>query len=213
MPRLIGNVLSMAAYWIGASGDSARARSLFDESAALLRACSDRWRLALLQSQRSEWLFAEGDPAAALAAVREADGIYRERGEDSRMGNIVLNTAAYLLALGRPGDAWAAAREGLDLALRTDNAFYVAIAVGHLAQVGAESSEPVRAARLLGYADALYLTIAGAREPTEQRGYDRALERIRDAWPQSRVSALMAEGAAMEQDIAVAEAMAIPQPP
>ena len=66
---------------------------------------------------------------------------------------------------------------------------------------------------MLGYCDAVYLKLGNVREPTEQQSYDRTLELIHDALPEERMSALTAEGAAMEQDAAVIEAMAIPQPP
>ena len=65
---------------------------------------------------------------------------------------------------------------------------------------------------MLGNADAAYRETGSAREPTEQRGYDRALELIRATLPEDRIVALLAEGAAMGADAAAAEAMAIPQP-
>lgn len=212
-PRLIGWVLSRAAYWIGAAGDRARAHVLFAEAAALLRACNDPWRLATLQWSRAEFFYGDSDHAAALACAREAETILRERGAEGDLSIVLLNAAAYLLALGRLEEAWAAARESLELALRTDVALYVAVAIGHLAHLTAETGDPARAARLLGYADAVYKRNGNAREPTEQRGYDRAVELIRAALPEERLRALMAEGAPMDQEAAAAEAMAIPQPP
>jgi predicted ATPase/class 3 adenylate cyclase len=211
-PRLIGWVLSRAAYWIGAAGDRTRARALFDEAADLLRACDDRWRLATLQWNRAEFLFGDGDDAGALACAREAESILRERGAEGDLSIVLLNAAAYLLALARLSDAWIAARESLELALRTDVGLYVAVAVGHLAHIAAETGDPQRAAKLLGYADAVYRNNGNAREPTERRGYDRALALVLAALPEERVALLMFEGAAMEQDTAVAEAMAILQP-
>jgi hypothetical protein len=212
-PRLIGWVLSMAAYWIGAAGDRARARTLFDEAAALLRACNDPWQLARLQLHRAEFLFAEDDLVGALESVCESEAIFRERGADSGLSISVLNAAAYLLALARLDQGWASAREGLELSLRLDNSMSGAWAIGHLAQLAAETGDWARATRLLGHADAAYRETGSAREPTEQRGYDRALELIRATLPEDRIRALMAEGAAMEQAAAAAEAMAVPQPP
>jgi predicted ATPase/class 3 adenylate cyclase len=212
-PRLIGWVLSRAAYWIGAAGDKARARALFDEAATLLRSCDDRWRLATLQWSRAEFLFGDGDHAGALECAREAEMILRERGAEGDLSIVLLNSAAYLLALGQFDDAWVAARESLKLALRTDVELYVAVAIGHIANLAAETGDRERAARLLGYADAVYERNGNAREPTEKRGYDRALEIIRATLSEDRVRALMAEGAAMEQEAAVSEAMAFPRPP
>jgi len=212
-PRLIGWALSRAAYWIGAAGDQERARTLFDEAASLLRACDDRWRLATLQWSRAEFLFGHGDDAGALVCARESEAILRERGAEGDLSIVLLNAAAYLLALRRLDEAWAAARESLELAMSTDVALYVAVAIGHLAHLAVETGDPVRATRLLGYADAVYRRNGNEREPTERRGYDRALELIRATLPEDRILTLIAEGSAMEQDAAFAEAMAIPKPP
>ena len=213
-PRLIGWALKEAAYWICAAGDRARARALFDEAAVLLRTCKDRWQLASLQANKAELLCAEGDFVGALTCAREAEVIYRERGAASDLSGALVNAAAYLLALMRLDEAWTAARQSLELAMRADSYFGVAkLSIGHLGHVAAETGDSVRAALLLGYTDAALGESGNVREPTEQRGYDRALELIRATLAEDRIRALMAEGAAMEQDAAVAEAMAIPQPP
>lgn len=212
-PRLIGWVLSIAAYWVGASGDQGRAARLFDEAATLLRACNDRRALARLQSHHAEFLFASGDNERALACVREAERIYRERDDDADASGALLNAAAYLLACGRLGDAYDAAREGLRLVLRSfDDDYWVAIAIGHLAHLSAELGDLGRAARLLGYVDAVYRRVGSAREYTEARGYERTLELMRAKLPADQILALFAEGAQMEQDGAVDEAMAIAPP-
>jgi predicted ATPase/class 3 adenylate cyclase len=213
VPRLIAWVLSRAAYWIGAAGDRARARTLFDEAATLLRACDDRWRLAALQWSRAEFLYGDGDHTGALTCAREAEAILRERGAEGDLSIVLLNAAAYLLALGRLTEAWTAARESLDLALRTDVSLYVAVAIGHMAHLAAETGDPAQAATLLGYVDAVYAKNGNVREPTERRGYERGLELIRAAVPEERIRALVAEGAALDQDAAAAAAMAVPQPP
>jgi len=211
-PRLLGWVLTMAAYWIGAAGNRDGARALFDEAAALLRACDDSWQLARLQLHRAEFLFAQDDLAGALDGVREAEVIFRARNADSGLCVSVLNATAYMLALGRLDDGWAFAREGLELSRRLDNEMSGAWAIGHLSHVAAETGDVVQAARLLGYVDEAYRKTGSAREPTEQRGYERALTVIREALPEERFEALLAEGATLDQAAAAAEALVIPQP-
>jgi predicted ATPase len=211
-PRLVGYVLSLAAYWTGAAGDRERARAFFDEAATLLRAIDDPGRLAILLANRAEFLFAENDLAGALESAHESEAILRERGAEFNLSLVRQNAAAYYLASARFDEAWSAARESLELALRADDTQRAAVAIGHLAHLAAETSHPEQATRLLGYADASDRRSGSAREPTEQRGYDRALELIRAALPEDRIRALLAEGAAMGADAAAAEAMAIPQP-
>jgi predicted ATPase/class 3 adenylate cyclase len=210
-PRLIGWALTQAAYFMCAAGDRGRARALFDEAAVSLRRCNDLWQLASLQANKAELLFAEGDLEGALECAREAEVVYRERGAAGDLSAALLNAAAYLLALTRLDEAWTAARESLELALREDSAL-AALSLGHLAHIAAGTGNPVPAARLFGYVDAAFAKSGNVREPTEQQGYDRALELIRATLPEDRIRALMTEGAAMERAAAVAEAMAIPQP-
>lgn len=211
-PRLLGWVLNMAAYWFGVAGDSVGARALFDEADAVLRPCADPWQLARLRLHRAEFLFSEGDFEGALADVRHALAIFRERNADSGVYISVLNAAAYLIALGRLDEAWLSAREGLEASLRLESSMSAALAIGHLARLAAETGDPERATKLLGYADAAYRETGSTRAPTEQTGYDRTIELIRAILPEDRIRELMAEGAALDLSIIAAEAMAIPQP-
>lgn len=210
--RLTGWLLNMAAYWAGAAGDSARARSFFDEAAAILRDCDDQLQLARLQLHRAEFLFSLGDSVDALKQIHEAEAVFRARRADTGLCISLGNAAAYLLALHRFGEAWESAREALDLALRADNAMSGAFAIGHLAEVSAETGDVERAARLLGHVNEAYKETGSAREPTEQRGYDRTMQLVRAALEDDRISALLSEGAAMPREMAAVEAMSIPQP-
>lgn len=210
-PRLLGWILSQAAYWSGANGDRVRARAQFDEAADLLRACSALHPLAVLQANRAEFLFAEDDIEGALDGARESETILRERGEKLNVALVLQNKAAYLLALGRFDDAAAAARESLMLARSDGEKHRMAVAIGHLAQLEAEIGDPHKAARLIGYVDEEYRKTSSAREQTERRGYSRAIELIRQALPEDQMLALMREGAVMQIDTAVAEALATTQ--
>jgi len=212
-PRLIGWVLTTAAYWLGAAGDRAGARNFFDEAATEIRACSDPWQLARLQLHKAEFLFAEDDLVGALESICEAEAIFRERNADSGLCVAVLNATAYMLALGRFDDGWTFAREGLELSVRLDNTMSAAWAIGHLGQIAAETGDVVQATRLLGYVDDAYRQTGSAREPTERRGYDRALALIRTTLSVDKIRALLAEGAALDQSAAAAQALTIPQPP
>lgn len=207
IPRLIGWVLSMVGYWMVAAHDRDRASALFDDAAEQLRSCNDAWQLARLQLLRAEFLFAADDPDGALESVREAESVYRARDAFSGLCVSVLNAAAYLISLARLEEAWEYAREGLELSQRHGITMPGVWAIGHLARLAAEHGEAERAARLLGYTDAAYQHTGTAREPTEQRGYDRTLELIGANLPPERVAALISEGALLEHENAVAEAL------
>ena len=129
-----------------------------------------------------------------------------------RLGITLNNAAGYLLALDRIEEAWESVREGLELSMRTNDHSRTTIAIGHLAYISAIFGDPALGTRLLGYTDAAYQRLGTVREPAERIGYDRALDHISAILPHERVSILMAEGAAMTEDGAVAEALAIPHP-
>lgn len=148
----------------------------------MLRSENDPWQLARHQVHRRGFLAAQGDMLGAIVAVREAEGVFRERQLDSGICISVINSAAYLLALGRLEDAWERAREGLDAASRVGGSTYAAMAIGHLAEIAANCGEIHQAARLLGWAVVVYSTTGGAREPTEQRGYERAVRISIGVW-------------------------------
>jgi diguanylate cyclase (GGDEF)-like protein len=224
MPRLIGKILTSAAYWLGAAGARQRAHAFYDEAGSLLRASNDWRQLAVLQVDRAELYFDEGNCERALTCAREVGALNRERGGEGWLLSValqcvaLLNSAAYLLALARFDEAWAYAHEGLEVSLRaeaslrTDDRVYILWAIGHLAHVCAETGDPVRSTRLLGYADAVYRRSGKTREPTERRGYDRALDLIRAALDEERIQTLMAEGAAMDEEEAASIALAISDP-
>jgi len=209
LPRLIGFSLNYAAYWIGMAGDTGHALRLFEEGAALLRACNDCRDLAYLEANRAEILFGIGDAEGALAAAREAQALYRSCAMDD---GTQLNVPGYLLALGRLDEAWTAARESLTWSARTDSQFLLVIALGHLGHLAAESEQPVRACRLLGYTDVVYTDLGWERGASEQRGYDRALALIRAALSEDDIRSHMTHGKALEREQAVAEAMAVMLP-
>ncbi len=211
LPRLIGCVLSTAGYWSACAGDDTQAAAYLDEADPIVRRCNDRPALARLDAIRAEVAFKQGDAARALIFVREAQSIYRQRRHVPWLCTTLLNGAAYLLVTGDAPTAWSSAREALELALECENSFLAAIAVGHLARMCAER-DPERAARLAGFVDAFNAREQIVREPTEQQGYEELLALVRGSLTEDRLNALLAEGAAMDQASAAADALAIPQP-
>jgi diguanylate cyclase (GGDEF)-like protein len=212
VPRLTGWVLSMLAYWVSVAGNRERARQLFDLAAVLLHSCEAQRQLAVLQANRAEFLFSEGDFESALSGARAAASVFRLRSELGNLSVALRCAAACLLASGDFEQAWGFARESLELARQADDKLRIAISIGHLAHLAAETGDYRKATRLLGFTDAVYRKNGNVRMPTEQRGYDRALELLHANQTEERIEMLISDGAAMEHDAAVAEAMAILQP-
>jgi tetratricopeptide (TPR) repeat protein len=208
VPRLLGTILSSAGYYILNAGETDRAAAYLDEAASILRRCNDYPGLAKVESIRAELLFANGDAAGALALVREAEAIYRERGNEVWLCFSLLNEAAYLLNLGDFPQARRLAREAAQLALHREDEYALAVGIGHLALVAAESGDHARAALLIGFADASYERLGSVREPTERTSRERLLALLRNALPESEVASLIAKGATIDRDTAMEEAMA-----
>ena len=124
---------------------------------------------------------------------------------------------AYLTALGRYDEARSYANEVLELARPMRLSLYVARALWHLASMATlrlqtESEGPneyAGAARLFGFAQAHFSTRGIAQRYGLPFGYDRALSELRNAIGADEVAQLMATGATMTEDEAVAQARAL----
>lgn len=209
-PRLVGYLLSSSAYCRMCAGDAAAAARDLDEAAPIIRRTNDAPALARLQIIRAELYFAEGETAKAIECAREAEHVFRERRDEGALFcTALLNLAAYRIAEGELTEAWPAAREALELAQRRDDAFIIAVGAAHAARLGAERGDVESAARLTGFVDASYERMGAVREPTEKKSYDRTIELLESALPGERLASLRAEGAALDQDAAVAEALLV----
>lgn len=173
----------------------------------MFQACNDRHRLAIVEFLNAELSFAAGDVAAALDQARRVETFYRQRRTDAQLSNVLRNQAAYLLALNRAPEAAAVAREALRMSCERGDAYGDAIAIEHLAHAAAMEARFERSARLMGYADSVYVRDGHARESTEARGYERTMLLLRRALSEERIGELMSRGALLSQADAVKEAL------
>ncbi|MFZ0030724.1 MAG: helix-turn-helix domain-containing protein [Candidatus Cybelea sp.] len=169
-----------------------------------------------------------GDPETALQILTSLFSTHRARfaspsqttQTDIPEDNIavgLVNMAEFLVALGRYDQARAQAHEALEFARRSQLDVVVAASLEYLALVAVlmsesegrrTSDEYARAARLLGF--------VGARRDTlgfDARGlhedHDRALAALRDVIGAEDLARLMAAGATLTQDEAIAQAYAL----
>jgi tetratricopeptide (TPR) repeat protein len=206
--RLVAWAASQLALFVAAKGDTQRGIALHEEAAELLRSLDDRGRLRGTLINMAEVQFAGGDAEGALESVNEALALALETGGVEHSVMIChVNAASYLLALGRFAEACERARAAVEIGVRIKRGFVVAIAVGHLGEISAAFGDYERAARLIGYVDALYATRGIVREPTEAFARDAAMQSIAAAMPQERCTALLEEGSKLSQDAAVRLAM------
>lgn len=200
------------------AGDVEGARHHHAEALALMRSIGAERAAASLCINLAEAEFHGGDASEALRLAQEALDAHRALNATRGVAFAMVNIAAYQTALERYEEALESARAALT-AVR-DAQFEVGLAWGlqHLAAIAALRSSMdedrlrddfVRAAQLLGYADARLSAVGSLREFTERTEYEKVLAVLHESLGEDRVAELMREGSLWNEDRAVAEAMLI----
>jgi tetratricopeptide (TPR) repeat protein len=160
-------------------------------------------------SYLAELEFRAGNAEEALRLVTEA--LARHRKFDERLHTLVdlSNAAAYLIALNRYDEAAPNAREALDLAMQQKNDLWSLFALQHLATIGALRRDGSRAPKIIGFVGRRVAELGHQREYTEEQEYNRALAVLRNEIGDPELQRLIAEGTGLNEDRAVAEALAI----
>jgi len=127
--------------------------------------------------------------------------------------NLQVNLAGYLVSQGDVAGSRAAAANSFSVT-RGLSSGLVTIALEHTALGHAQSGDLRRAARLEGYCAASFAALGYAREPTEQMNYDKLAGLLASAYSEEQLSKLYAEGAALDEPEAIAEALheSVPAP-
>ena len=118
------------------------------------------------------------------------------------------NSAAYCIALGDFVAARESAREGLRDA-RQRRELVSATALQNFALLAAVGGDARCAARLLGYVNAQYDQLGLIRKRTEQWGYDKLRDALREELSDDEIRNLGTEGATWPEDRAVEEALKV----
>ena len=201
---------------LAALAECKRQRRRFDEARALLEQALTMAReernllgLSTALSRLAEVEFDSGEFAAARRYGGEATEIDGRRGIANAVSADRCDLSAYAIADGDLDDACAQAREVIAMNERVDQPVHLTIAIDHLAVVAALRGDARRAARLIGYTDAMFRRLAYARQPVEQRGEEQARAILADQLGEDETVLLAAEGESLGRDEAVAEALAV----
>jgi tetratricopeptide (TPR) repeat protein len=202
------SALDMQANIAAALGRIDDARRFYNEKLSVATDLEGEQEAAITQINLAELEFRLENRERALELVEAAMATLHGAGLRDFRILALLNVAAYRLVLGRADAAAAPAREALSLA-RNEQLHGAAIAIQHLATVGAVRGDVQRAARLRGYVDAWYRAEGCEREFTEQRTYDILMPALQEKLAAGDLERLAGEGAELSEDEAAADALTI----
>jgi len=204
---LEGVILEMLALARSTAGDAAGARACFGDALSIYRLLGADSAVAGISLNLGEVEFRAGNAESAYAQAADALAISQRLGDRYTVTNALGNMAAYLVTLGRFDDARTHALEALDLARDLQLDIHAAWALQHLAAIGVlrlsgdADGEAIEAyaiaARLLGFADAVFDAIGAVQAFTEQQEHDRLEGILRDRLGEPEMVRLLAVGAAM----------------
>jgi tetratricopeptide (TPR) repeat protein len=200
--RLLANVLQRCGVVLDPS-EIDQAREQFAECVRLFRSLGrdDETARALMW-----WAGAEAE-AESFSRARELsiEALQLIGTGDGEMA-LKSNIAFFSIVLGDQESAATHARDALDLAARTHNPMMIPIVISYIA-VLVHDGAPTRAARLLGYAESRLAEMDWHQTPVERKIHANLQLPLRAKFTNERLTELLAEGAALSDDRAVAEAL------
>jgi len=201
--RLLADVLRRCAVSFSEEGVEV-VRAMYEESVVLFRGLGHDDDTARALSWWGQFETEVGNYDGAVKRLIDARPLAGEELAVSIGGDIA---GCYFL-MGDRANAELSVREALALAAKFRDSIQIAFAISYIAALSVEC-KPNEAAQLIGYAEELLRT-AGWERP----GYERAMiDRLRDALTQrltdADLSRLLAKGAAMREEEAIACATAV----
>lgn len=179
----------------------------YREAAAAFAAQGKRMReaaalgnLAAIAAERGNWETAD-------AEGRRVVEIQREVADDQGLCISLHNLARVELALERLDEARRFATESLQIASDLGYTEVIGYSLGTIAELALAQGEEERAARLLGRGDALFAETGAMRYGEEAEAWERTLTELAERLSEARLRELIAVGAALTTEDAVAEAV------
>jgi predicted ATPase/class 3 adenylate cyclase len=191
-------------------GDLEMATAMYEELGKEHRSLGNARGELIAAQNLAETEHERGQTHRAIAIVRETleavgSGVDKNVLADT---NLLFNLAGYLAAVDDLPGALAAAREAIGIrAAREPDHARVAIAMEHLALVFALRGDRARAAMLEGYTDAAFARHGYPRGFTETTTHDRLTALLRKGLAPGELARLIAEGAALAPEAAIALAL------
>ena len=207
--RGVARCLSRQADIYRSRGDVATGRELYTQALETFKALGDEDGTTMVLANLAEAEFRDDHVEQALRLAGEALEINTRGKNATYLALESVNSAAYCIALGDTDRARGAAREGLRWARQAQDALNIALALQHLALLGALRREVHNAARLIGYVNVQLKELGSEREYTEKWGYEKLIIALREHLSEPELEGLAAQGAAWSEDQAIEEALKV----
>lgn len=200
--RLLADTLRRCATAFANEGVE-RVRALFAESVELFGPLGRDDETARALEWWGQWEAEAGDYRAAADRLLEARSLARSDLATMYYAN---NLASFFLAIGDLARAQPFARESLALAAKARHPILVPAAIAYIA-IADRERDVTRAARLFAYAEAALRAADWELVDYERELFERLRAALAAAVPEPELSRLLEEGAAWNEDRAVANAL------
>jgi non-specific serine/threonine protein kinase len=190
-------------------GDYERATALCEQSLALSRELGDLRGIASWLANLAIVTLARGDARQATELCEESLTIRKALGYKGGCAHTLTILGRIALAQGAYERATACYQESLTLRQETGEKEGIATALEGLAAVTGMQREPVNAARLYGFAEALRTLLGAPLTPIDRPAYLQTVAAIRAQLDEAAFLKAWAEGQAMTLEEAIAEAVQV----
>ncbi|HEV3090570.1 MAG TPA: helix-turn-helix domain-containing protein [Candidatus Cybelea sp.] len=214
-PRLTAYALRCLGYFSSIEGDIGAARDFVEQACRIYEAMCAKFSWWAAMNDLAYFEFRAGNVERACALMEESAAFGRAHKITRFMSVVLSNTAKYLMAVGRYDEAAEKALECLESAREQSIDAETAWALQQLAAIALMQPRAERtgvldveieAARIVGFVDARLVEIGSGQTIITRDERERIMERLRGALPPERLAELLAAGAGMTEDEAVAAA-------
>ncbi|MCL5274791.1 MAG: tetratricopeptide repeat protein [Chloroflexi bacterium] len=205
----LANSLNIMGAVAMAQRDNDNARGFCGESLDLFRALGDERSTTLPLNNLANVAYDEGDYAAAIDLYEKSLALSRKYGDDDGSALSLLNLGWAAFLQGDDTRADSCCRQALLLFHHLGNRGTITFCLEGLAGVAGTQKQPVRAARLLGAAEALREAVSFPVSPDNLAHYKRIVAAAQSQLDKAFFSETWAEGRAMSMEQAVEYALAV----
>jgi predicted ATPase/DNA-binding SARP family transcriptional activator len=204
----IGRALLLLGWNAAFDGEYARAGEAFRKCLAAAREADDDWLSSVATHNLADVAFNDGNYDEARRLLEQSVAIARALGDDYNVARSTADLGQAALRLGRREEAIHLFRESLRCGRELDVPDIIAVDLTGLAAAIADR-DAVRAARLLGAADATVEELGAERQRTEQATREDAAAALLRHLPAERLDAELAAGGACSREEAIEAALSI----